>query len=268
MADSILHYELKLKDCAAELWLNGIPVRRMDSREQNFASAPALTFLVSGRNVLEMVVFPGIPPSRAREAPSPRQVPASASAWGRVARLDVGGITGDEQAPALAELRYRAADRPDELYPWTPRAEFEFQTGLQPWVWQRAELINLARDRTAIVETIRVVHQAFAVGDPAPILQRSGIYLEEEARALPFRPAADLADRMRRDIAQNAGRTSWVAPLIEEEFDLRVCAGNRLVECISKRGKSLIDTLPQPDGSIYPFPMFLGRIGRDWMILR
>lgn len=268
MADSHIHYELKLKDSTTELLLNGIPVRRLNSHEQNFASAPALTFLINGRNLLEMVIFPGPTPTLARAAPTLRQVPATASAWGRVVRLQVGGLTGDEDASAQAELRYRPSDRPDELYPVILRTEFELQTGLEPWAWQRAEPINLPRDRAAIVETIRIVHQAFTAGEPEPILQRARLYLQEEARAIPGTSVAEMTSGLRRDIARNAGRKDWVAPLAEEQFDFRLCAGDRLVECISKFWKPVIDTLPQPDGSIYPFSMFLGRIGREWLILR
>lgn len=268
MANEIIHYELQLADCVAEIWLNGIPLARLNSREQNFVSVPALTFLVNGRNLLELVIEPGGTPSQSRSPTFGKTVSRQAKAWARVVRLAEGAFTGDESAPAMGEIRFSGADQSAPLQlPHVLRREFDFQL-VKPWAWQNADLIMLDRDRPAIVETLSAIHAAFAAGNAEGVVQRARLYLQEEASAYPSLTAADLTSSLRRDVSRNAGRTGWVAPLNPAEFDLRLCAGNRLVECVSKTWMPLINTLPQDDGSIYPFPMFLGKVAGEWQILR
>lgn len=269
MSTEIIHYEVKVAGCVAELWLNDIPLARLDSREQTFKSVPAATFLQHGRNVLELVIEPGPLPSKSRSPSSGRPLSAEASAWARVAMLPVGAFAGDPAASALAELRLEKAERQTDLpMPLVLRREFEFQRPAAPWLWQTAELIQWEKDRPAILATIGAIHAAFVTGNAEPVIQRALHYLREEASVWPTLSTEALSANLRRDISRNASRTGWVAPLRPDEFDLRVCAGGRLVDCITRKWTPVIDTLPQPDGSIYPFPMFLGKHAGEWHILR
>lgn len=266
--DSMIHVELKVADCVAEVWLNGIPIRRLDSRQVQFVSVLAHSFLVDGPNTLELIVNPGATPSLARNGPAkPGNVAGQASV--RLVRHKVGEFTDPDGGEVMLEERWSSATQsPTTLYPLVLRAARDFGRMFGPWAWQSAAMLNLARDRDAIVSLVSGIHKAFSEGRGLPIAEISSTYLREEARAVPGVTFEEMRGDMLRDIAGNAGRVNWVAALDPEQFDFRICANGRLVECIDKQWQPLIHTLPQANGEMYPFPMFLGKVGGGFQILR
>ena len=67
LENQIIHVEMEHKGCAAELYVNGIPIVKCNASEQPFISIPAHLELISGINNIEIIVNPGITPSKARE---------------------------------------------------------------------------------------------------------------------------------------------------------------------------------------------------------
>ena len=266
MSDTMIHLQLHARECVAEVVLNSIPLKRMDSKQQKFFTTVAHSFLIQGRNKLELVVFPGPSPTRARQGAQPRQT-AGASARARLVRFNVGDFADDESGETLLETKW-IGGQPAELYPAVIEAAGEVESDFGDWSWQNSDFLALPRDGRPATEIIRVVHKAFREGQPQPILDLARVFLEEENRALPAYKEGELAEGLSKNISENAGRDNWVADLNETKFDLRLCADNHLIECVDADWQPLVRTTPQANGDEYPFPMFLGRRRGEWLILR
>src|SRR5688572_12853899 len=84
--DTVIHAQLRAEHCAAELYLNDIPIARIDPRQRQFESRSAEEFVVPGANWLEVLVFPGQTPSVAR-SDKRRLDPGEARAVARLVRF-------------------------------------------------------------------------------------------------------------------------------------------------------------------------------------
>lgn len=77
-----------------------------------------------------------------------------------------------------------------------------------------------------------------------------------------FRPFGNDAGGVRREY-----KTFHVAPLDPAQFDFRLCAGGRLVDCINKDWTPIIRAdigLEVP----YEFPLYVGLYRGQWLALR
>ncbi len=64
-----------------------------------------------------------------------------------------------------------------------------------------------------------------------------------------------------RLLDQESGEEYWVFETPEDEdFDLRLCANNRLIECISKDWQSPVRGIPDPEKGRFVFPMIIGKL--------
>ena len=83
----MIHYELRLEGCVAEVWLNDIPLARVDGTKMAVHTRVAHGYLVPGENVLELVAAPGATPavSRTGRSAAPLDPAAKALAPNRTA---------------------------------------------------------------------------------------------------------------------------------------------------------------------------------------
>jgi hypothetical protein len=268
MMTSMIHFQIQVRKCVAELALNGIPLKRLDSRQQQFFSQVAHSFLINGGNRLELVVLPGSTPSTAREGALIKDA-VGANARARLVRFKAGDFADDRGGETLVEVPWTGGGAaPTETYPKIVARHVEIATSFGEWSWQTSTRLSLAGDAREIREVIRELHAAFRDGRPDPIIRRARIFLEEEAKALPAWSVGQLTDGLRKGISKNAGRKDWVEDLDETKFDLRLCADDRLVECVDVNWLPILRTKPQASGDEYPFPLFLGKIKDEWLILR
>ena len=59
-----------------------------------------------------------------------------------------------------------------------------------------------------------------------------------------------------------------VLPLEPEAFDLRLCAGGRLVEAVNRDWLPSVRFLAPDEEEPYGYPMLLGRIGAELAVVR
>ena len=118
-----------------------------------------------------------------------------------------------------------------------------------------------------IYGTVVSIHRAFEDGDGKRIVEMARHYLADMGRAIPAYGTKRFTSDLIADVNANAGREEWIRPIYREEMDFRLCAGGRLVQIIDKNWQPTIRAIPQPDGEIYPFPIFLGRIDGELQIL-
>lgn len=69
------------------------------------------------------------------------------------------------------------------------------------------------------------------------------------------------ADLFRQLLSQESQEEYWIFETPEdEEFDLRLCANNRMIECIAKDWRSPVRGVEDPEKGRFVFPMIIGKL--------
>lgn len=259
----IPHLDLRLMDCAVEVWLNDIPLHRASAGpDAKLLTVPVAEYVRDGDNLLTVVPYPGSTPSSSRE-PQVAKVSPDARFEARLVFYEEGefpGSGGGREAISVAA----GGDVPMALRPVSTHRALRVPGA--PWAWQGATVLSLTPEVRAVLgRAIQQAHTAFAARDAQPLLNFGQPYFAEYARAYPALSAAVRADRFRRGFAAQPGDPPWkVAPLDPANVDLRLCAEGRLVEVIDRQFRPLLRAESLP----YPFPMFIGMLGERPHMLR
>jgi hypothetical protein len=270
---SVVYAEMSLTNCRAELYLNGIPVGRRQAGQLPEFSVSVQQFLIDGKNLLELVINPDSTPSLARSG-SADSVMAGGRAEARLVRYPEGVYPGDPQGKVLIKVSWGGENRSVEKnpagYPLVVSRTADLGPQFGRWCWQDAPRLTLdPATRDSIAAVIRTVREALAKGDPDPIVELSRISYEEGARAYPATTSAWLEGRFRKFLARAAQKPGWcIDPVDPSDWDLRLVADGRLVECLARDWRPIVRTKPLPDDEPYEFPMLLGRIDGKWRIVR
>ena len=265
-----IYLELLVKGCSAEMYVNDIALPKVTSPGQPFIARPAHLFLLNGLNKFELLVEPGSTPSTAREGQVPQKKP-EARARARLAQYEEGAYVGSDDGEILAQLEWHAdpAAVPLPFFPISHTGEFHFKHDLGPWAWQKVDSqVSLERDRAELLALTTRLHHAFEAGVPELILEIIRPCLEDEVKTLPGESVDGLLSRIANDIRGNAGRRDFVRPFEPEQVDFRLLADGRLVDLVYRDWGPILDTLPQPDGEIYPLQIRLGKVGGRFQIIR
>lgn len=265
MDKSLIYLDFSVKDCAAEVWLNDIPLRMLDGKRQHNDSMPIPSYVVDGINQLELIVLPGGHPSVSRTG-SHKSAPDGAFARARLARYQDGSLLDSDQGQELISVHW-AADGQEHKFPFIIADKGDCGRNAGAWSWQTADALDLMRDRQLILDTLGAIYAAFRDGDASTFVVFCETFLKEEAIAYPAYTVDELRQRLVKDIRSNTGKKDYVKPLAPEQFDLRLCANGRLVECIDKQWQPIIAG-SAPGGDEFPFPIFLGKVGGKLGIVR
>lgn len=131
-----------------------------------------------------------------------------------------------------------------------------------------------AKPQTLDEETIEEVMQfVFFIrdlieeGDAAPILDISTEMYREVAAAYDI-SAEERIGLFRKLLEQESEKPYWIFETPEDEdFSLRLCGNNRLIECVGPDWKPVIRGVPSPEGR-FLYPMYIGKLDEDWLIMR
>ncbi len=193
----------------------------------------------------------------------------------RLARYPVGAVAGREPADTLLEVNWSAYDEFRTLrQAEQPFPKWVASTGdLGPLFgsphWNQFRELSLDEPT---VESLRAfvleVRDEIEAGQPEPVLQRSRVKFEEVGHAYGIDPA-ERADIFRKLLSENAGDEDWLFQTPEpEDWSFRLCAANRLVECIASDWTPLVKGIRVPDKGRFLFPMLIGAIDSGWIIAR
>lgn len=247
-----------LEACDAELWVNDVPLARLTAA----GGGGIETFnhvAVSGENVFEVVLNPGPTPSTART--ERRTLPSEGVAVEVHGALCPPGTSpGDEAATTLFRFGFRAPSETME-FPHTELMRYALDLPFGPWAWEGAEALTLdAALRQEATRYLQSMHGALA--------RRSfpGFWAHNEVTHGEVAVAHDLPLGERRAAAESALQSVFddpafaMAPLVAEDFDFRLVAGGRLLECIAKDWGAIVRTEPDSEGHVMRFPISLGRV--------
>lgn len=244
--------DLTARRVGIEVYLNDFFVDHLDGFRAGFFSFCAHSHLRRGRNVLEIRI--GGPDEKTGELKPPAPDAEVKVAY---AEYQEGDFPGDGGI-LHSQFKWQRSQFPDEPLPSRYFHEFEVNWDLGPWNWEVVPPINKEHDRPAFEEAIRACHSAFQSGNGASLLEWFEPYIEDELNAYPARTREWVTGPLMKDIASNVEPGSVVAPLHPQDWALRFCTGDRLVECVDRQGRPLLRAdRPDPKGS-WALRIFLG----------
>ncbi|WP_114857215.1 hypothetical protein [Azospirillum brasilense] len=266
MTASVVYAEVVAKGCTVELYLNRIPLGRIDPERMPHLEIAVSEFLLDGVNELAMIVEPGPTPSTALANPMPAPTDGKLAA-ARLARYRPDEFVGGEGGVTLVELGWEPKTPEPQPRLLTRRADLGPQFGR--WGWQDAPVLTL--DRQLASETgdlLRRLHQAMAAGDGRGVTMLLSPAYYDLSRAYP-RPPNAWAEGFETFMARVSRQPEWrMQPLDPARVDFRLVAGGHMLECIDKDWQPTLRTEPLADGMPFTLPVFLARLNGRLAVVR
>lgn len=268
MSEHVIHAEIELTRCTAELYVNGIPLRRKSHPGDRFASLAAHQYLIGGDNRLELLVEPGPTPSRARAVEERTRAMPGSAAIARIVRYEAGGFANHEEGEVLAEVKWEGEADTREAFPKSAGATVALGSRSR-WSWQDAPPLTLDEATRAEIEgVLSTVSRCFEQGDPAPLLRLLAPRFDEGIRAYPVNDRETLTRELSAYVNEVAHDGWKVRPLDPEGFDFRLCAGDRMVELVDRDWLPSLRFFAPDEPEPYGYVMFLARIDGRLAIVR
>ena len=271
-ADSIIHAQLEVSDCTAELWLNDIPLMRIDTSPGRIPieNIAVMQYLVPGTNLLEIVVEPGSTPSVARterhELPLKKM-----SAIGRLIRFQEGASGLVAEGDLLAEVRFQwdntSLDK-RRFFPQGSGMQVEMGAAFGLWNWQKAPALvpgeALFAEARGVLDEVEGALRAF---DESRLWELTELQLRDVLRAHPVLTEPGLRSELAAKLAQIKTDTSPVVARDPARHDFRIVGGGKLLECMDKDWTTSFK-VRSPRGNALPYRMMLARIDNRLRIVR
>lgn len=205
----------------------------------------------------------------------------------RLMLYSVGVIAGAADGETLINLEWSARDSAEilrNLNPEFPLAE-ETAVGAQIFPLRLTTKKDIgemfgapywlnAKPQTLDEKTVREVTEfvlrirdLIEEGNAEPILAISTEMYREVAAAYDI-SAEERANLFRQLLQQESAKPYWIFETPEEEdFSFRLCANNRLIECIGRDWKPVIRGVPSAQGR-FLYSMLIGKLNGEWLIMR
>ncbi len=258
MSRSSVLVDVSVEGCDVEVYVNDVPLFRVTTAHES-GVFPANHLIVRGDNVFEVLVNPGSHPSVART--EKRSLPGEGvSVRVHVALCPPGTSPGDAGTTTLLRFGDVAPDGPTE-FPRAARAALAMEPEYGPWAWERADVLTL--DGALLQEATKYVQSLHA-----SLARKSfpAFFAHNEVAHVEVASAFDVSAAERRASGEAALNETFadpafgMAPLVAEQFDYRLVANGRLIDCVAKDWDALVRTLPDGEGHVMRFPIMLGRV--------
>ena len=265
-----LMLRLQTQACAAEVWLNDVPLGRTSPAAPTLC-LPVHEFLLAGSNRLDLVIDPPAP-GQPLAPGTPKLADGVVGASARLLLPRIGVLADETQARTLAELVWAAVD--GDVYHAGHRVSVQASLPVKfpRWRWLDAPPIASAglQDDTKALVAAQLQHLAIALakGDVDSFVLACRLKLEELALAYQ-QPLAEVSARLQSRL-QLLHATQALKMVIPDAaaLTLRPCANGRLLECLNSQGEPALQTLPAPDGSIAAWPLRVAVVNAQCHILR
>jgi len=192
----------------------------------------------------------------------------------RLSKYKVGAMAFDGTGERIIQVAWRARDELDTLtrarapYPRWVTSNRNLGPMFGPQHWQEATPLKLdERTKETARQFVLNVRQAIEDGEADPVLAASKQKFTEVAAAYGI-SAEKRAAMFRQLLTSQADKPNWVFEYpTDDEIDLRLVAGDRLLECVGPDWKPIIRAAPSGEDR-FMYPMFIGMAGGKWVIMR
>jgi hypothetical protein len=271
-ASTILLAQLSIEGCTAELFLNGVPLTRLENRPGRvpIENVAAESFIVPGTNRLEIVVEPGASPSTARSeykelAFRPMQ------ATGRLIRFEDGAAGTADSGDVLGETSFAWIGAPPskQAFPLDTSTQIELGPAHGRWAWQDAPVLVLddalvgeARD---VLDDVRRALRAF---DADRLWKLAELQLKDVQRAYAAVREAHLRSELATLLDHARKAADPLLPSDPADHDFRLVGGGRLLQLVDRDYTPSVKLRDPGDGSTTGYPLMLARIDGKLRIVR
>jgi len=254
----------------AEIFVNGIPVCFVARYpDEQVVVVPIDHFATEGANELMIIVNGGRTPSSVAsdDQDSPSLGGGMPFVEGRIrvtiGRYADGSMVSKTEVPILLQAEWRGDSRRSTQI---VRQSAE-SLSLSRWAFQRADPLS-DRDLEDVRTVVQELHDSIERGDSELLISLSSTKLSELSQAFEM-DQSSMADGLRLMIARHHDDPNWVfSPLDWKLTDFRMCAQSRLVEIINLDWIATLRYTTKGSDENFYLPMFLGRIGGSWHVLR
>lgn len=265
----LIALEAEAVGCSAEVYVNDIPQARLLPGVARRSDRPVSESMIDGTNDLAVIINPGPTPSTVRANPQKMTAASPASFSATLKRYPQGVFPGDPSGKLLVKLDWATGEGSEFTAPLEQRTRGALGPLYGPWAWQAARKLDLTATVVGdVTRFLKSLATALGRGDPEPYLQAARVVFEESARAYGKSAEVEMHG-FRTDLKEASTHPTWaLEPVDPERFDLRLVAGGRLVECLTKDWKPILRQRERSDGtSDWEWPMKLGNLNGQWKML-
>lgn len=262
--------DMASKGIQSEWLLNGVPVGRLGGGHALRLARPVNHLLVGGENRMDVVLGS---PERPDAAVPPMYIERTAcpvSLTAGVESLQGGEFPGEGRGDLLHTWSSEFGEGTELGLPLTLSTRFQCATIAVAWSWQEAPRLVLdAGLRQQVHALLCLLVESLRRGDPSLFLRLAQVKFREVCAAFGEdigQRIAAWADGLRR---RSSGK-NWNLP--EPSLDhmaLRLCAGDRMIECIADDREPIVRACQDENGVyLVTYPLFLSLIDGQLAIVR
>ena len=193
----------------------------------------------------------------------------------RLVQYAIGSIPGQDEGEALISIGWDAhpqfenVRREPRPYPRWVRGDQNLGKAYGPLHWQTSDKLKLDADTLAGAKGfVAEVITHLEGGNVDPILALSKERFREVCRAYGLDRAKRVA-ALKHLVAEGKHKRNWLFETpADDEWSFRLCADDRLIECVGPDWKPVVREVPQGEEGRFLYPMMLGKVGGAWRIMR
>ena len=253
--------------CAAEVWINDIPVAVMGPTGGD-VSLPIHEYILAGENSVTLVIDPAFSNDPSISS-SPKLAATEAYAHLRLLLPRVGELCSQETARTLFEFGWSAEEGEVYQAPLIHTNQVMLPIKFPRWRWMDVPKIDDPGQVKAKIATfLQRIAVAMAQGEFEPLITASQLRLEELAVAYQQPLDAVTSRFLSRLKLLHATKALKMTIPTFNDLVLRPCANGRLVQCLGLDGSPMLKTLLAQDGSRTVWPVRIAVVNGQCHIVR
>lgn len=259
------------KNCTAEIYLNGIPLYVVSPEKSLFDSKTVNQFVVSGDNTLEAIIFPGPKPTLASQRGETKTFQDETGLSIKLSDYPRGAYAGSPGVILLGQVDFQIPIGTEYETPIHIKKKIKLgHTNLAPWSWEQTPNFSLDDDlKKEAIDLLKELQLSLNNGDPEPFIRASEPRFKDIATAYHF----DVEDRktvFREQLFEFKKNPNWeMENIIDKEVELRMCAENRMIDCLNSEWEPILHSKKNEKGQIDPaYPIKLSVLNGELKIVR
>lgn len=268
--DTVIMAQLEVKDCSAELYLNGVPLIRLGADTLGGENRAVQQWLTRGDNTLELLVEPGPTPREART--HTRQLPKKdIRAVARLVKFKEGAEGTAASGTILAEASFEwDIKMPDPMtFPFSLQTATALGSSFGPWAWESYPVLTL--DEPLIEEACGVLEEldtAVKGGHADRIWQLTELSMRDTIKAYPALNEVFLRADITEMLQVFGADGDPTSARDKAQHDFRLVGRGKLLELVDKDFRPSFRLKDTKRDQVVPFPTYLARVGKELRIVR
>jgi hypothetical protein len=259
----------KTRNLRVEIWINDIPaVLLLPSEKETTVSVPLNDNVILGTNKIGAMLHAAPLASKSQDPwpddPTAGQYSGPASLDLQIAQYADDQPVHKDGTPAIATIDWQGPAQP---VPSLQERNFPGVNELGRWAWQDAEVFRAIDDalRLRALDYLRHLHGLLATAQFESFVAESELKIREYAHAYGI--AVEPVRKGMLSAWSSQAAKLKLRPWSPNEFDLRLVAGGRLIECLRTDRHHALEFAGNGGPSFF-LPTKIGIADGKWQILR